>query len=326
MRDELYQKEKAKEFYEARYEHGYMDEWPTAKKKRVFELIRALPLPPRGKALDFGCGNGVFTEVLHQALPEWEVYGCDISTVSIENAKSRFPQCRFFISDNESIPPTKFDFLFSHHVLEHVFDIQKTMEEIDAYLKEEAGMLHIFPCGNEGSLEQRICAMRVDGMNEAMENRFFYEDEGHIRRLTTDRTNALAGVHGFSLAVDFYSNQYWGALKWITQLSPMYAAAFADPSKAVDGKARKSLRALRSKFILLNILQFPSVLFNYMKTRKKRGVLHSAGMVITFLPHLLSCPVYSYINRKADQEWAVHRKERSGSEMYLFYKRVSRNK
>ncbi|KJR40670.1 Methyltransferase type 12 domain protein [Candidatus Magnetoovum chiemensis] len=40
-----------------------------------------------GNGLDFGCGNGVFTKVLKTALPGWNIYGCDLSDVAIENAK-----------------------------------------------------------------------------------------------------------------------------------------------------------------------------------------------------------------------------------------------
>ena len=66
MKTELYQKEEAKQFYENRYEKGYMDEWPIDKKQRVLEIINVLNLPENGVALDFGCGNGVFTDVINK--------------------------------------------------------------------------------------------------------------------------------------------------------------------------------------------------------------------------------------------------------------------
>ena len=57
------------EFYDNWYASGYMDEWPADKKERIFEIITALNLPETGEALDYGCGNGVFTEVIKKALP-----------------------------------------------------------------------------------------------------------------------------------------------------------------------------------------------------------------------------------------------------------------
>src|SRR5687768_8511453 len=80
----------AKEFYDQRYAAGYMGQWPKPKLERIVRLIRDLDLPSSGTALDFGCGNGVFTDVIHRALPSWRVVGTDISTVAIEGARRRF--------------------------------------------------------------------------------------------------------------------------------------------------------------------------------------------------------------------------------------------
>jgi ubiquinone/menaquinone biosynthesis C-methylase UbiE len=322
MKNELYHKEEAKKFYEERYEKGYMDEWPKAKKQRILELIQELPLPKKGKAIDFGCGNGIFTEIVRQALPDWEVYGCDISTVSIENAKKRFQKCNFFVSDNESLVfPIKFDFLFSHHVLEHVFDIKMTIKEINTYLKDEASVFYVFPCGNKDSFEQKICSLRTDGINPDMENRFFYEDEGHVRRLTTEQTNILMGDHGFLLIKDFYNNQYWGAIKWISQLTPKFILNFTDLKKAMDRNARKNLISIRIKLLLLNILQLPSIFFNYINDNKHKRLYHYFLLGILLIPHFISYPLYAHLNWKAQQEWNSNKMKINGSEMYLFYKR-----
>ncbi len=56
-------------FYEKRYAKGYMEEWPVEKKSIVKAVISDLNLPLKGDALDFGCGNGVFTQVLQEVHP-----------------------------------------------------------------------------------------------------------------------------------------------------------------------------------------------------------------------------------------------------------------
>ena len=71
----LYDHKRSVKFYEDRYEQGYMDEWPVEKKRKVLEVIQELQLPAIGYALDFGCGNGVLTEIIRQALPSWKIYG-----------------------------------------------------------------------------------------------------------------------------------------------------------------------------------------------------------------------------------------------------------
>jgi 2-polyprenyl-3-methyl-5-hydroxy-6-metoxy-1,4-benzoquinol methylase len=184
---ELYDLQVSRDFYEERYDHGYMDEWSVEKKQRVFEVIRSLGLPEKGDALDFGCGNGVLTEVIKQALPPaWNVYGTDLSTIAVENAQERCPSCTFFFAEDKETKsvPRQYDFLFTHHVLEHVYDIDPMIDIIDNYLKDKAAMLHVLPCGNADSFERGVCLLRKDGIDAKLQNRFFYEDEGHVRRLT----------------------------------------------------------------------------------------------------------------------------------------------
>ena len=80
---DLYDQSKSKTFYENRYISGYMETWPIEREERLLDVIAHLDLPVTGKALDFGCGNGVLTEVIRQALPSWKVYGTDISNKAI---------------------------------------------------------------------------------------------------------------------------------------------------------------------------------------------------------------------------------------------------
>lgn len=321
MKNDLYRKEGSKHFYDNRYEKGYMEEWSDDKLQRVFEIIIALPLPETGIALDFGCGNGIFTNVLRKALPKWKIYGCDISTNAINNAKTRFPDCTFFVSDNDHPSDLKFDFLFSHHVLEHVFDIKKTISEINIYLKHNSFVLHIFPCGNENSFEYKVCKMKIDGINEKMENRFFFEDEGHVRRLTTEQTNKLMSEYEFKLERDFYSGQYFGAIKWISQSSPMRIITFTNPKNSTDNKAYKYLSILRISFIFLFLLQLPANLYHRINLIRNKKLMHYCILIIDFIPSILSYPIYALVNLIAEKEWKNNKLLKNGSEMYLFYSR-----
>lgn len=210
---QLYDKVKAIAFYQERYGQGYMDEWPIEKRRRVSEVIRSLNLPDAGEALDFGCGTGVFTNVIKQTLPAgWKVYGTDISDIAIVNAKKRYPECAFFVADDEEFMRKKFYFLFTHHVLEHVYNLVQILEEINVRLKSKSMALHILPCGNGNSFEHNISLLRKEGISLQLEGRFFFEDEGHVRRLTTEQLAKLCAGKGFTLFKEYYSNQYWGAI------------------------------------------------------------------------------------------------------------------
>lgn len=319
MQSELHQKEYSRDFYDNRHKKGYMREWPNDKKQRVIDVIKSYNLPETGTALDFGCGSGVFTNVVKQALPKWKVYGCDISANAVNNAKARFTDCDFFVSDPDNLSEIKFDFIFSHHVLEHVFDIEKTIYQISNYLKPQASVCFVIPCGNEGSLEYKVCKMRADGINENMEGLFFFESEGHIRRLTTEQTTKLMHKYKFELQKEFYANQYYGALQWISQ-SPMdFILKFTDTEKAINEEAKKYLSSLRFKLKLLHNLQAP--MRRYVLFKNCHTIGDYFRWLIRFIPSVFSYFIIKMVNNNANKEWLSSRHLQNGSEMFLYYKR-----
>jgi trans-aconitate methyltransferase len=50
--------------------------------------------------LDFGCGIGSFIPYLYDSFKNTKIYGCDISSQSIEIAKRNYPYCDFRIVEN----------------------------------------------------------------------------------------------------------------------------------------------------------------------------------------------------------------------------------
>jgi len=311
----------SKFFYEDRYSKGYMEEWPLEKKQRVFEVIKDLELPENGEALDFGCGNGVFTDVLRAALPQWKIYGSDISEVAIGNAIKRFPECAFFVKGDEQFKDKKFDFIFSHHVLEHVFDIEDIGKQLSALAKDHAQMLHIFPCGNPGSYDYKICLLRRNGIDKTKGNRFFFEDEGHVRRMTTEECVGLFSQHQFELKSGYYSNQYYGSMNWITRSKPLFVLKTFNPLKANNLTSGIQLAALSIKLFILTSLRFTTLQAERLSKIKERTGKQSLALWIFWLPSKIAKPVDVYIKTKAKQEWDQLKHQKNGSEMYLFFTR-----
>ncbi len=192
---------------------------------------------------------------------------------------------------------------------------------IESRLLNNSAMLHILPCGNEDSFERSICLLRKDGINAKQHNRFFYEDEGHVRRLTGDQLDSYFVPRGFELAAAYYSYQYFGALDWVSQSSKDFISRFADPAQAVDRAAEKKLKKLQRKLLRMRYARYPALLAeNRMrksdKTLKDMAILFCAGLLYPF-----SKPVDSYIKHQAQREWLREKQQPNGSEMYHFYRR-----
>jgi SAM-dependent methyltransferase len=311
-------------FYDERFEHGYMSEWPSWRRRRVRDFVRALSLPPKGRALDFGCGQGVFTSVLQQALPGWEVWGTDLSTVGLREAARRVPRCHFAVGD-EIARHAPFDFVFTHHVLEHVVDLDATLAFLTSLLTPGGQMLHILPCGNPGSFEHGLCALRVDGIDN-VNGRFFFDEDGHVRRLTTETLGRAASAQGFTLAHQAYGAQFWAAVDRISNQELETIASMFDANRGVDAAARRRLSALRVALTSLRLLKRPPAILFRGAARtalshedwswRDRAVLTASNPF-----YLVAFPLRAALRRLAAREWERHRSQANGSEMYLLFAR-----
>lgn len=311
----------AREFYERRFDRGYMDDWPGWRKERIRELLQSLDLPATGCALDFGCGTGAFTQVLLEALPEWQVWGVDVSERAIALARERHPLCHFFTADEKAQYLGRFDLVFTHHVLEHVASLSQAVHELDLYVKPAAAMFHIMPCGNPGSLEHEICSLRINGIDPALENRFFYEDEGHLRRATTTDMTGAHSKAGFKFVRAHYANQRFGAVDWITLSRADFAWNLTDPSKAVNPEAEAKLWRLRMLLVPAALLRTGSWLVQRFQKKRRRRLSDWLTVILALPLHVLFLPHHLYWKRKARQEWLISSSRENGSEMYLLFQR-----
>lgn len=308
----LFDKSESIDFYNDRYSQGYMEDWPLKKKQRIIQIIKSLNLPERGEALDYGCGNGVFTAVIKEVLPNWNVSGSDVSEVAIKNAAKRYPDCQFFYSENKEFINKKFDFIFSHHVLEHVYDIDKSCEEIASLTSPHAYLLHVLPCGNKGSLEYTICSSREGGINKEIQNRFFYEDPGHVRRLKSQELSDKFKIYRFNLVDGYFSNQYYGAFDWITDYDTDFINEICDIKKTKGFLNKVNLIGLRIRLLLL--YKTKSIVKFYNNSSNAAGVFNKVKFFV-------AQKVSDFYLKKSEWEWEHHSKQQNGSEMYICFKK-----
>jgi len=318
----LYDRQASAAFYDERYAHGYMDDWPIRKKQKIQEVLRSLDLPQEGIALDFGCGTGVVTELIAQTLPSWTVVGTDLSTIAIATARQRYGKRQFYAPGDSEFAGKTFDLVVTHHVLEHVYDIAEVLDEIGRYLKPKAAMLHILPCGNEGSFCHRLCKMRKGGINPQLGNRFFFEDEGHVRRLTTGELENLCARHGFALKRDYYTGQHYGAIDYFTKIEPHLIPRMTDWSQGIDAEAKRKILWLG--LYLRGIAACRSFAGKFEKKwwQMSKGSKDRLRLSLALPFHLIARAVDRRVTGKALEEWNTKKSYRNGDQMFLY---VTRN-
>lgn len=313
-------KKESKEFYNNRYAHGYMGHWSVFEKQRMFNLVRELNLPAKGTALDFGCGRGIFTQVLKEALPGWEVYGCDISEEAIAFAKTHQHDIRFYVVGDPELQNLRFDFIHSHHVLEHVFDLGVTAKEIIAVSNPVCTHLHSIPCNHEGSLEYRVARRMKEGTDPET-GKFFFEDTAHLRRISADDLASYFIHDGFSVWKDYYSNQYYGALKWIAESELLFVLRFSNPFTALNFSSALWLSQLLLRLVFLWFCCFSARAFN-SADRGRYYLVKRPLQVIAFICFFwFTVPVHYWLVSKAKNEWNRNKAAKNGSEMFVILKR-----
>ncbi len=317
---DLSDRKESAEFYENRYSHGYMGHWSAFEKDRLLALIRELDLGPTGKALDFGCGRGIFTAVLQEALPGWEVFGCDISATAINFAKKNNAGIRFFVLGDVSFASEHVDFIHSHHVLEHSFDEKVSATEMCAFASKKCTMLHSLPCNHEGSLEFKISSAGKNGL-DAETGKFFFEDTAHRRRLSAKQTISLFQAGGFKTWKEYYANQYYGAMKWIAESDFGLVLRIANPFRAKSFSSFLYLLGMLGRLKFHWFCFFSASAFEASdrgRFYRVKKILQSISFILFFW---IAIPVRRSLMGKAKKEWQLERTAKNGSELFLILKK-----
>ncbi|MDY6991098.1 MAG: class I SAM-dependent methyltransferase [Pseudomonadota bacterium] len=305
------------DLYNDRYQKGYMEQWPQWKIDRVNQIISELKLPKKGVALDFGCGNGFWSNVLKNLLPDWEVYGVDISQVALDHAQHRAPSCTF-ISDSElKAKGISFDLIFSHHVLEHVTHIEGVINEISNMLNKEGYTFHILPCSHPDSFEYKLCSLMNGGIRNDSSRTYFYEDPAHLRRMTAHEINELFFSNGLKVYKNYFARQYYGAIDWLTGKGPNFILFVCKIKNSKNLLCFFKLLMIYLYLTSIAVCRFMKLPPNPNNKRKKiRKYLYPFAIIC----YPFSGLVNQYWSSKRDKEWSTKKERQNGSEMYVVYK------
>jgi SAM-dependent methyltransferase len=313
-----------KSFYESRYNSAYMAQHPDVNVARVRDVLLEIPTLAVTSILDYGCGRGFWTPLLHELFPEAEIIGIDISETAVQRALSEGLPGTFLSFDGRRAPfeDRMFGMVFSFHVLEHVLDLSATLDDISRLVAPGGWICLILPCGNEGSLEHNV-AQRTHAIvtSPTGELRFRFEDEGHLRRLRSSDLVALLQQRGLELTSASFANHRWGALNFIMRSDGSFIRHFADPRTAEGLLDTARVTALRALLLALALIVRAHRVATVGTASTRKGRARVARVVRLLAPVLV--PVVRSLEALSDREWQTRRADPRASAQYLFLRRGS---
>jgi SAM-dependent methyltransferase len=196
-----------KQFYDARYAQGYMQDFSDMYEacrlytvRAILRTLRRTGFSPR-RALDYGCGEGRYLRVWRGLFPDCALTACDISDQAMRHAGRVVRDVTFVPMSDEgvSLDGEQFDLVTSIEVLEHVRDADRAVGEIARLLRPGGLLLLTTPSANRYSLEWLVNRAR-GGLLPSFDGygRFATDEPGHLRRLDDAQLTALLRRHGLS--------------------------------------------------------------------------------------------------------------------------------
>ena len=110
--------------------------WALKKKRNLIENIS-----DGNSILDYGCGTGEFMSEMKKN--GWEASGIEPSQIAREKSE-KLNQTKVFIQ-LEEIENKKFDVITLWHVLEHIHDLNRTMEGLTQRMKDSSALIIAVP-------------------------------------------------------------------------------------------------------------------------------------------------------------------------------------
>jgi len=124
--------------------------------KALSKFLRKYPLHGVQRMLDLGCGDGSFTMKVAEMLSAKEVYGVDIDSESIKEARVRGVKAyeADLNADKLPFPDESFDVVTAFEVIEHLWNTDNLLQEAHRVLRK--GGFFILTTPNPASWVNRL--------------------------------------------------------------------------------------------------------------------------------------------------------------------------
>jgi len=176
------------EFQGERYSDLPVDLHNNERLRKIFVLINK---EKRGKILDLGCLKGEFSFELKKK--GWIVFGGDISVALNQAVKKGIKCIKFDFEKPFPFKSNSFDVVFAGEIIEHIFDTDFFVSELNRILKPD-GLLFI-STPNTACLPNRFLLL----IGKKPFNLDYFKSGGHIRAYTFSLLEKQLKENGFSI-------------------------------------------------------------------------------------------------------------------------------
>ena len=113
------------------------------------EFLKDLNPPEDFTILEIGCNEGRNLYAVQKQYPNCRIYGTDINTDAIMQARENVPKGAFYVNniETDTLPfdTSTFDYILFIDVLEHLHDPDKVLTDIKKYLKPDGRIICSIP-------------------------------------------------------------------------------------------------------------------------------------------------------------------------------------
>ncbi|HEY0676744.1 MAG TPA: class I SAM-dependent methyltransferase [Chitinophagaceae bacterium] len=199
----------------------------TLSQKR--KLVQKVTQLESGKLLDVGAGTGLFADTMRKS--GWMVTGLEPE----EAARARAAELNIVLNDINDLwqlPHTGFDAITLWHVLEHVHEIHKYLDQLKKLLKKSGRLIIAVPnyTSKDASLYQSFWAA--------------YDVPRHLYHFSPRSMISLLKSHGFEL---HSMHPQWFDSFYVSLLSERYKNGSAGFVKGILNGLRSNANALTSR-------------------------------------------------------------------------------
>ena len=193
-----------REFYSQIFDKE-ADRYYKIQKKKIEIVLDFLETREGSRLLDLGCGDGFISAVLAKKMGA-KAYGVDISKKAVKKAKEGGVIAKTLNLDKEELPFDKesFDVVFCGDLLEHLYDTEKLLENINRVLKPNGYLVisvpNIASWYNRGFLLLGMMPTWIESsLRTYTGNPVIKEGVGHIHAFTKRSLKELLEIKGFNI-------------------------------------------------------------------------------------------------------------------------------